>query len=348
MNTAMAGSGEAHLRGASAILTVRNLVVNFDQGRRRKVHAVSDLSIDLLGGETLGVLGESGCGKSTLAKAIMQIPPPTSGSVEFEGAQLTDLRRKDLRARRASIQLIMQDPLASLNPLRKVHRLVGEGLSIWRDKAADPETAIQDALLAVGLDPLTVWDRKPHELSGGQCQRVSMARALVMNPKILICDEPVSSLDVSVQAQIINLLETTKESMGLSMVFIAHDVSVVKHISDRVMVMYLGKICEILPSVSLENMALHPYTKLLLESVPGATSSRSSSQGVPEPPSPLDPPTGCRFRTRCPLATTRCVQEEPQIREMAPGQFVACHHAEFSRGDMAPDRVETPRRVDEI
>ena len=324
----MAGSGTTHLRtGEEPVLVVDDLVVEFPVGRGQVVHAVSGLHLDLLPGETLGVLGESGCGKSSAGRAMMQLPPPTSGSVRLEGTELTGLRSQQLRRARARMQMIMQDPVSSLNPRRCVEDLVAEGLAIWepRMSSADRRARVREALVAVGLDPDAVAKRRPHELSGGQCQRVCIARALVLDPTVLICDEPVSSLDVSVQAQILNLLEQTKERYGLSMVFIAHDVSVVKNISDRVMVLYLGKVCEVLPSATVDTGAQHPYTRLLLASIPGADAG-AAEQTSTELPSPLAPPSGCRFRTRCPLATERCATEEPQLREAGPGHHVACHH----------------------
>lgn len=327
----MAGSGVAHLRpDESPVLSVEDMVVEFPVGRDQIVHAVSRLNLDLLAGETLGILGESGCGKSSAGRAVMQLPAPTSGQVHLGENELTGLRSRDVRRVRAKMQMIMQDPISSLNPRRKVKNLVAEGLSIWGYEG-DRTALIRDTLAAVGLDPDTVWDRRPHELSGGQCQRVCIARALMMNPTVLICDEPVSSLDVSVQAQILNLLERSKERYGLAMVFIAHDVSVVKNISDRVMVLYLGKTCEVLNSSDIDTRALHPYTRMLLASIPGATEGDlPSSATATELPSPLNPPSGCRFRTRCPLATDLCAAEEPDLREVGPGQYVACHHVEHT------------------
>jgi len=328
----MAGTGHAHLRpDAQPVLSVRDLVVEFPVGRRQRVHAVSGLSIDVRAGETLGILGESGCGKSSAGRAVMQLPPPTSGSVRLGDRELTGLRSRELRRARARMQMILQDPISSLNPRRRVKDLVAEGLAVWGYDGDDRDALLRETLTAVGLDPEVVWERRPHELSGGQCQRVCIARALLLEPQVLICDEPVSSLDVSVHAQFLNLLERTKERYGLSMVFIAHDVSVVKSISDRIMVLYLGKTCEVLPSADIDTSARHPYTQVLLASVPGREVVAAAS---PEPvravelPSPLDPPSGCRFRTRCPLATERCAAEEPQLREVGPDHFVACHHVE--------------------
>ncbi|MBM7519626.1 ABC transporter ATP-binding protein [Nocardioides nitrophenolicus] len=326
----MAGSGTAHLRPDQApVLAVDDMVVEFPVGRGQKVHAVSGLSLDLLPGETLGILGESGCGKSTAGRAVMQLPSPTSGTVRLGEHELTGLTSRPLRKARSRMQMIMQDPTSSLNPRRKVKDLVTEGLAIWGFEGSqqEKEELVRETLSAVGLDPDVVWDRRPHELSGGQCQRVCIARALMMNPEVLICDEPVSALDVSVQAQILNLLERTKQRYDLSMVFIAHDVSVVKNISDRVMVLYLGKTCEVVPSDRIELDAAHPYTRMLLASIPGAGDRElSASAAAVELPSPLNPPSGCRFRTRCPLATERCAEQEPELREVRPGQYVACHH----------------------
>ncbi|MGW5861198.1 oligopeptide/dipeptide ABC transporter ATP-binding protein [Streptomyces sp. NPDC055239] len=328
---------------ARPALSARGLVVEFPVGRGQKVHAVSGVDLDLPAGRTLGILGESGCGKSTVGRALIQLPPPDSGTVRLGDDELTALGPEALRRARARIQIIMQDPVSALNPRRKVKDLVWEGPSIWGRTVADKDAEIDAILRAVGLDPETVRDRRPHELSGGQCQRVCIARALMLEPEVLICDEPVSSLDVSVQAQILNLLETTTRERGLSMVFIAHDVSVVKNISDQVMVMYLGKVCETLPSDGLHLAAAHPYTRLLLASLPeaqrGRTGAASADDGEPdepaaaaaELPSPIEPPSGCRFRTRCPLATDRCAEKEPVLREIAPGHRIACHHIESPR-----------------
>ena len=320
----MAGSGTAQLREHDdVLLRVEHLTVEFRAGRRAAVHAVSDVSFDIAAGETLGLVGESGCGKSTTGRAIMQLPPPQSGSVMFDGRELTRLRGDALRAIRPQLQLIFQDPISSLNPRRRIADIVAEPLSIAGERDGTRHR-VYAMLETVGLDP-QVSDRRPHQLSGGQCQRVSVARALVQDPKVLICDEPVSALDVSVQAQILNLLEDMKQRYGLTMLFISHDLSVVKNISDRVAVMYLGKLCELGASGDLYRSPLHPYTNALLASIPSADRTRQMVPLAGELPSPLAPPSGCRFRTRCPRAQARCAAEEPQMRELRPGHFVACH-----------------------
>jgi peptide/nickel transport system ATP-binding protein len=324
----MAGTGTAHLRDSqNQVLRVEDLTVEFPAGHGRKVHAVSGISFDLIEGETLGLVGESGCGKSTTGRAVMQLPAPTSGSVRFDGAELTKMGDEDVRRTRRRMQMIFQDPISSLNPRQRVRQIVGEGLEIWPELARQGRgERVNEMLEAVGL-ARTAGDRRPHEFSGGQCQRICIARALVLDPKVVICDEPVSALDVSVQAQILNLLEDMKVRYGLTMIFIAHDLAVVKNVSDRVIVMYLGKICEVAGPDTLYRHPAHPYTWLLLESIPEPDPLRAVSDAtlIGELPSPLDPPSGCRFRTRCPNAQERCTAEEPQIREVGPNHFVACH-----------------------
>ena len=312
------------------LLRVRNLVVEFPAGPRRKVNAVSNVSIDVQKGETLGLVGESGCGKSTTGRAIMQLIKPTSGSVQFKGQELTNMSAKKLREVRRGMQIIFQDPISSLNPRRKLKDIVAEPLAIWGIKDRDERYArVKQVFESVGLDYDNACDRRPHEFSGGQCQRISIARALMLNPELLICDEPVSALDVSVQAQILNLLRDMKKAYDLTMVFIAHDLAVVKNISDRVAVMYLGKICEIAPAEKLYERPFHPYTAALLSSIPEPDPDippgdpESRLQG--ELPSAIDPPSGCRFRTRCQYAQDVCSAQEPEVREMASGHYAACH-----------------------
>ncbi len=324
----MAGSGTAHLRD-DALLRVEDLVVEFPAGRR-KVHAVSGISLDVKEGETLGLVGESGCGKSTTGKAIMQLPRPTSGTVAFQDQELTGLKGEELRKTRPAMQMIFQDPISSLNPRRKVGEIIGEPMKIWKaGNDAAREAKVREVLEAVGIDPDTAMSRRPHQFSGGQCQRISIARALMLDPKLIICDEPVSALDVSVQAQILNLLEDMKTRYGLTLVFIAHDLAVVKNVSDRVAVMYLGKLCEVAPPDELYENPAHPYTAALLAAIPipDPEVSQETHGGIAgELPSPLDPPSGCRFRTRCPRAAQRCADIEPQVREVAADHYVACHY----------------------
>jgi peptide/nickel transport system ATP-binding protein len=327
----MAGSGTAHLRPADeALLRVENLVVEFPVGRSGlKVNAVTNVSIDVMEGETLGLVGESGCGKSTTGKAIMQLPRPTSGHVLFDGAEMTTLGGEELRKTRTRMKMIFQDPISSLNPRRRVEDIIGEGLRIWKiGSEEEQEKKIDEAMLAVGLDPGQQRGRRPYQFSGGQCQRISIARAVVTDPKLIICDEPVSALDVSVQAQILNLLEDMKKRYGLTLIFIAHDLAVVKNVSDRIVVMYLGKICEVGSPDALYKAPSHPYTAGLLAAIPVPDPNVKPEERpalAGEIPSPVAPPSGCRFRTRCPKAQDKCAAEEPQIRQMAPGQFVACH-----------------------
>jgi peptide/nickel transport system ATP-binding protein len=325
----MAGTGTAHLRAESdVLLRVEDLVVEF-HAEGGRVKAVSGISLDIVEGETLGLVGESGCGKSTTARAIMQLPRPTSGRVRFDGVELTELKGDALRRTRPRMQMIFQDPISSLNPRRKVGDIVAEGLDIWGVGDAGSRRARVDEMLgAVGLDPDSTRNRRPHEFSGGQCQRISIARAVVTEPKLIICDEPVSALDVSVQAQILNLLEEMKQRYDLTMLFIAHDLAVVKNVSDRVAVMYLGKLCEVGPPDQLYERPAHPYTAALLAAIPVPDpASRLDDVHVlgGDIPSNIDPPSGCRFRTRCPKAQALCAEEEPSIREIGPGQYVACH-----------------------
>ena len=329
----MAGSGKAHLHHkGEAILSIEDLVVEFPVGRTGlKVNAVSGISLDVMKGETLGLVGESGCGKSTTGKAIMQLPRPTSGVVRFDDLELTSLSGEELRRTRTNVQMIFQDPISSLNPRRKVRDIVMEPLNIWGiGTPSERQAKVNQVLEDVGIDPQAAADRRPHQFSGGQCQRISIARALVLDPKLIICDEPVSALDVSVQAQVLNLLEDLKVRYGLTLVFIAHDLAVVKNISDRVAVMYLGKVCEVAPSDELYRAPTHPYTDALLRSIPVPNPDvrpdpEHRIQG--EIPSPLNPPSGCRFRTRCPIAQDRCAVEEPQLRDIGRNHYVACHYA---------------------
>jgi peptide/nickel transport system ATP-binding protein len=309
-------------------LSVENLTVEYNVGGKT-LFAVSDVSLDVGRGETLGLVGESGCGKSTLGRAVLQLRRPTAGKVVFDGTPLTELDARAMRLMRRRLQLIFQDPIASLNPRRSIGDIVAEPLIIAGvSDRAERERRVRAVLSAVGLDPDLVSGRLPHEFSGGQCQRICIARALILEPQLVICDEPVSALDVSIRAQILNLLEDMKRRYGLTLLFIAHDLAVVKAVSDRIAVMYLGRLCEVAPTGQLFAQPAHPYTALLLEAIPVPDPSvkPATNLAVGEPPSPLAPPSGCRFRTRCPRADAKCAEVVPELRELAAGQFAACHH----------------------
>ncbi len=453
----MAGSGTAHLRDVSEdpVLRVEHMVVEFPIGNTgAKVHAVSDVSIDLLPGETMGIVGESGCGKSTTGKAIMRVPAPTSGRVMLNGIDMASLDAEELRDARGRLQMIFQDPISSLNPRRTISEIVSEPLTIrwiegfgrslparlweefvpmmmrwWKQRLiglsvrigmvaffvgmfgyvlgtvtsdgdgnglsalgnwlmigglvvvapaallvavtsaiwlvlvlampffafprwlkirgqraafqADAEERVRKVLDDVGVDALTAMPKHPHEFSGGQAQRISIARALVLEPKVIICDEPVSALDVSVQAQVLNLLEDLKDRYGISLVFIAHDLAVVKNVSDRVAVMYLGKVCEVGHPDELYARPRHPYTQVLLSAIPvpdPLVDPRSAAAISGELPSPIAPPSGCRFRTRCPRAQELCAELEPIIEEHQAGHFAACHFP-LDESDWAPSNA---------
>jgi peptide/nickel transport system ATP-binding protein len=313
------------------LLKVQDLVVEYSVGGKT-VHAVSGVNLEVARGETLGLVGESGCGKSTLGRAVLQLRRPVSGQVRFDGHDLVALDGGAMRRMRQRVQLIFQDPIASLNPRRRIGDIVAEPLVIAGVKdPAERLRRVREVLGAVGLDPDLVMARLPHEFSGGQCQRICIARALVLDPEFIICDEPVSALDVSIRAQILNLLEEMKSRYGLTLLFIAHDLAVVKAVSDRVAVMYLGRLCEVGPSEQVFAHPAHPYTALLIEAIPHPDPDLRPSESVPvgEPPSPISPPSGCRFRTRCPKADRRCVEEMPELVPIAPGQLVACHHPNF-------------------
>ncbi|MBJ7505623.1 MAG: ABC transporter ATP-binding protein [Ilumatobacteraceae bacterium] len=319
----------AHLRRVGeTILRIENLVVEYPS-RAGRVRAVSDVSLDIVAGETVAVVGESGCGKSTLAKAILRLIPSVSGRVMLNGTDLTSLTGEALRCARPNMQMIFQDSISSLDPHLRVRELVEQPLKVWgRGTDEERRAKVDELLRSVNLDPEVVGDRKPTEFSGGQCQRISIARALSIEPQVLVCDEPVSSLDVSIQAQILNIIQAMKKRYGLSILFISHDLAVVRAISDRVYVMYMGKVCEVSTPQRLTSTPAHHYTHALVSAVPipDPTVGRRRAVLEGEPPSPMSPPSGCRFRTRCPAATEKCAAEEPQLREVAPDQFVACHH----------------------
>lgn len=326
--------------GNEALLSIENLRMWFPirkgilQRHAGDVKAVDGLNFEIRSGETLGLVGESGCGKSTTGRAILQLYRPTGGNVFFKGQDLTTLKGGALRNMRRDMQMIFQDPYASLNPRMTVGTIIGEPLRVHgMVSGKERQEKVQDLLNVVGLNPFFI-NRYPHEFSGGQRQRIGIARALAVNPDFIVCDEPVSALDVSIQAQVINLLEDLQTEFGLTYLFIAHDLSVVRHISDRVAVMYLGKIVELADRVELYENPLHPYTKALLSAIP-----------IPDPilemerkriilsgdvPSPVNPPSGCNFHTRCPIAIDQCKQEEPGWRELGPDHWVACHRAEES------------------
>jgi oligopeptide transport system ATP-binding protein len=306
------------------------------------VRAVDGVSFDIKQGETLGLVGESGSGKTTIGRLLLRLLPATRGEIRFEGQNVLAMGRGDLRRLRRSMQIIFQDPFASLNPRMTIGDIVAEPLEIHGiTKGKETERRVRELLELVGLQPYHA-NRYPHEFSGGQRQRVGVARALAVNPKFIVCDEPVSALDVSIQAQVINLLEDLQEKFRLTYLFIAHDLSVVRHISSRVAVMYVGKIVELADREALYQNPLHPYTQALLSAIP-----------IPDPvlekrrkrvvltgdiPSPVNPPSGCRFHTRCPIAFDRCVAEEPPLREYQPGHFAACHWVE-EHGGRAPELV---------
>lgn len=318
------------------LLRVDNLVKHFPitqglifQKQTGAVHAVDGISFDIFKGETLGLVGESGCGKSTTGRTILQLYRPTAGSVHFEGRDLAKLSSEEMRQVRRRAQMIFQDPYASLNPRMTVGEIIGEPLLIYKImKGQELRDRVASLLELVGLNP-AYSNRYPHEFSGGQRQRIGVARALALNPSLIVCDEPISALDVSIQAQVVNLLEDLQKELGLTYLFIAHDLSMVRHISDRVAVMYLGVIVELTSREELYNNPLHPYTQALLSAVPipdpFAEEKRQRIILEGDVPSPVNPPSGCRFRTRCNLATEICAKERPEFREVKPGHFVACH-----------------------
>ena len=322
------------------LLQVEHLKQYFSAGgmgkNRKFVKAVDDVSFFVNKGETLGLVGESGCGKTTTGRSILRLYEPTGGKITFDGNVILDVENKvkaDMLPYRQKMQMVFQDPYASLDPRMTVGDIVGEAIDIHKLAANKKERhdRIISMLEKVGLNSEHA-NRYPHEFSGGQRQRVGIARALAVNPQFIVCDEPISALDVSIQAQVVNMFEELQEQMGLTYLFIAHDLSVVKHISDRIGVMYLGKMVELADSYELVARSLHPYTKSLISAIPIAdpikarASKRIVLQG--DVPSPLNPPTGCRFRTRCPYADECCAQKEPEWREVEKGHYVACHHVE--------------------
>jgi oligopeptide/dipeptide ABC transporter ATP-binding protein len=317
------------------LLDVRNLVQEFvvrDRAGAKSgvVHAVSDISLSLQGGETLGLVGETGSGKSTLARAVLQAPPPKAGSVRLRGVELVGLKRSRLLEVRRHMQMVFQDPFGSLDPKWRVRQLVEEPLVAFKvGSPAERRRRVDELLDRVGLDPARFSRRRPRELSGGQAQRVAIARALALDPALIIWDEAVSSLDVLIRAQVLNLLERLRSELGLTYLFIAHDLALVKQVSDRVAVMYLGKLVELGPAEAIYREPLHPYSVALLASIPEpdprAPRAPLAKTIHGEPPSPIAPPSGCRFRTRCPRAQDICAVEEPPLRELGRNHYAACH-----------------------
>lgn len=314
---------------SDTLVSVRGLVKHFPvEGSDDVVRAVDGVSFDIFAGETLGLVGESGCGKSTVGRCLLRLIEPTAGQVIFDGEDILALDKKRMRRLRSEMQIIFQDPYASLNPRMKIRDIVSEPLVIHKQlgqRTSDQKDAVARLLQRVGLDPDYMY-RYPHEFSGGQRQRIGVARALALNPKLIVADEPVSALDVSVQAQVVNLLQELQEEFKLTYLFISHGLAVVEHISTRVAVMYLGRIVEIAGAAELYAQPLHPYTQALLSAIPipdpRQKRKRIILQG--DVPTPINPPSGCRFRTRCPLAIEECAHIDPELREVSPGHHVAC------------------------
>lgn len=323
------------------LLSVDNLKVYFDiyppnsmpWTKPKKLKAVDGVSFDLYAGETLGIVGESGCGKSTLARGVIKMIPAEGGKVVWLGNDLISASKKEVQNARRDLQMIFQDPLASLNPRMTIGDIIAEPLKTHFPKmpVAERKQKVKEMLIKVGLLPNQI-NRYPHEFSGGQCQRIGIARALILNPKLIICDEPVSALDVSIQAQIINLLMELQEEMGLSLIFIAHDLSIVQHISTRVMVLYLGNVCEITTSDQLYANPRHPYTQALISAVPIPDPTIEKNKEIilleGDLPSPMNPPSGCVFRTRCPKAQAKCAEMKPTLVDAGNDHQVACFYAD--------------------
>jgi oligopeptide/dipeptide ABC transporter ATP-binding protein len=326
------GNGE----GAGPLLEVQHLEVHFPVRAGlfvaravAHVHAVDDVSFELAEGETLGIVGESGCGKTTLIRTLIRLIDSTSGEVRFRGRDITHAGRRELGSVRRELQMVFQDPQSSLNPRKRVGQIVGTPLRMRGLPGSQLDVQTRELLATVGLNPEHL-NRFPHEFSGGQRQRIGIARALAAEPRLMLLDEPVSALDVSIQAQVVNLLEALQDDFGLSYIFVAHDLSVVRHVSDRIAVMYLGKIVELSPAEELYDKPIHPYTAALLSAIPipDPRENRARTRTVVEgePPSPIHPPSGCRFHTRCPFATEICERVEPPLTQYPNGHLAACHH----------------------
>jgi len=331
----------------SAFLSLRQVGKDYPLAKRgpfeprRTLRAVDDISLDVNEGETLGLVGESGCGKSSLARLVVQLEAPTRGSVSLDGVDLASLGKSALKRARRDFQMIFQDPYASLNPRMKARSIIGEALRNYRiGTPAQIEARVEELARQVGLG-VHLLDRFPHELSGGQCQRIGIARAIALNPRLIVADEAVSALDVSIQAQILNLIIRLQNEMGLTLIFVSHDMSVVAHVADRVAVMYLGRIVELGSTEAVFERPVHPYTRTLLAAVPTPTPAARGRRTAPagEMPSPLNPPSGCHFRTRCAYATEQCAEVSPQLRDIGDGQRVACHHAEALLSPVVPEAI---------
>ncbi len=313
------------------LLEATGLSKEFPLKNRKRVHAVSDVSLQIFRGETLALVGESGCGKSTLGRTLIRLLEPTAGKLRFEGADISDMSEREFRPYRRRMQLIFQDPYASLNPRMTVRDIVAEPLKTYKICPNEGETTqrVLDLLKAVGI-PGEFLYRYPHQFSGGQRQRIGIARAIALDPSLIVCDEPVSALDVSVQNQILNLLKQLQQERGLTYLFISHDLSVVRFISDRVCVMFLGCLCEVGDTQAIYAQPMHPYTRFLINAIPKANPHARADERLllsDEIPSPIDPPSGCRFHTRCPYACERCRAEVPVLRPVS-GRLVACHRAD--------------------
>ena len=328
MSASPAGAPLLRIRGVKKYFPIKEGIV-FKRETAR-VHAVDDVSLDLQPGETVGLVGESGCGKSTLGRCVLRLHDLTAGAIEFDGRDISSLSRKQLRPLRREIQMVFQDPYASLNPRKRVGTIISDPMRIHGvgDRQVT-KARTQELLARVGLSP-EHYNRYPHEFSGGQRQRIGVARALALNPKLIVADEPVSALDVSIQAQVVNLLDDLQDEFDLTYLFIAHDLAVVRHVSDRIAVMYLGKIVEVSPADELYRRPVHPYTEALLSAVPIPDPDQSEQRErivlEGDVPSPITPPSGCRFHPRCRYATEICAREEPPLVEHGGGHLAACHH----------------------